>query len=280
MAKRMTGLRAHARAGGLGILLLVTGSLVTGLSVAAAAPRPTPAPVPPARPADLARPQPPAATPAAPQQDSKRQSEGAPPAAPATATEGACLRALGAVSGNRIRPPEPKLIATSDPACQIAEPVTVEALAVRNGDAPGQITFEPPVTIGCELARGLADWLDGSLQPLARGYFGRDLSRLRVGGGYECRRRNRQSAGPISEHATGRALDIFAFSIGEPKAGGFDVVVEKPAGLLQARFVQAIRHSACGAFSTALGPGSDAAHANHVHLDIQARRSASTRFCQ
>lgn len=258
----------------MGILLLVT-----GLSVVEAAPRPMPAPLPPMRPSDLARPQPPAA-PAAPVRDNKRQEDGAPSAAPASPAESACLRALGTVPGNRVRPPEPKLIVTSDPACQIVDPVMVEALAVRNSDGPGQITFEPPVTIGCELARGLADWLDGSLQPLSRGYFGRDLSRLRVGGGYECRRRNRQNAGPVSEHATGRALDIFAFSVGEPKAGGFDIVVEKPAGLLQSRFVQSVRHSACGAFSTSLGPGSDAAHANHLHLDIQARRSASTRFCQ
>lgn len=171
-------------------------------------------------------------------------------------------------------------MAATDPACGIVDAVTVEALSARKADGPGQISFHPPVTVSCEMARALADWFDGSLQPLARGSFGQDLTRLRVGGGYECRRRNRQNAGPVSEHATGRALDIFAFGVGEGAAGGFEVVVEKPGGLLQSRFVQAVRHSACGAFSTALGPGSDAAHANHLHLDIQQRRTASTRFCQ
>ncbi len=156
----------------------------------------------------------------------------------------------------------------------------MEALAARSAAGAGQIVFDPPVTVSCALAKQLADWLDGSLQPLARGHFGRDISRLKVGGGFECRRRNRSSAGPVSEHATGRALDIFAFVLGEEKSGGLTVTVEKPDGPDQLGFLQAVRHSACGAFTTALGPGSDAAHANHLHLDIQQRRSAATRFCQ
>jgi hypothetical protein len=252
--------------------------LVLAIAAADAAPRSAPQVTPPSRPRGLASPEPPAAT-ATPQARSREKGAASPDKAEA-ASAGACERALSSVPGNRIRAPEPKLLATSDPACQIVDPVTVEALAVRNADGPGQIAFDPPVAISCDMARALSEWLDGSLQPLARGTFGQDLTKLRVGGGYECRRRNRQSAGPVSEHATGRALDIFAFTGGEAKAGGFEVVVEKPAGLLQSRFIQAVRHSACGAFSTSLGPGSDAAHANHLHLDIQTRRSASTRFCQ
>jgi len=129
------------------------------------------------------------------------------------------------------------------------------------------------------MARTLADWLDRSLQPLARGHFERDLVALRVGGGQECRRRNRAATGPVSEHATGQALDIFAIKLG---TGGdaVEVVVEKPQGLAQNRFLDAVRQSACGAFMTTLGPGSDAAHANHLHVDIQERRSRASRFCQ
>ncbi|RDJ26846.1 hypothetical protein DWF00_01315 [Bosea caraganae] len=234
--------------------------------------------MPPVRPPEFARPQLPAAPPPAPERGHQIVVE--PSSETANPAGSACLRALASVPGNRVRPAEPKSVSSADPACQITDAVTVEALAVRKADGPGEVAFNPPVTIGCDMARTLADWLDGSLEPLVRGHFGKELSRLRVGGGYECRRRNRQSAGPVSEHATGRALDIFAFTVGEPKAGGFDVVVEKHDGLAQGRFVQAVRHSACGAFSTSLGPGSDAAHANHLHVDIQARRSASTRFCQ
>jgi hypothetical protein len=238
---------------------------------------PASARTPPARPPDLAKP-PPAAPAATPQ--AAKPAEPQPSSEPAPDGRNACLRALLAVPGNRVRQPDGKQRPPSDPACQVADPVTVEALAVRNAEGPGSIAFEPPVTVSCALATTLAQWLDDSLQPLARGHFGKDLTSLRVGGGHECRRRNRSTAGPLSEHATGRALDIFAFAAGGERAGGIKVVVEKPEGLVQTRFLQAVRHSACGAFATSLGPGSDAAHANHLHVDIQARRSASTRFCQ
>ncbi len=111
----------------------------------------------------------------------------------------------------------------------------------------------------------------------AKGHFGHYLGSLRVGGGYECRHRNRGTAGPLSEHATGRALDVFGFEIGEAPAR-LSVSV-KPAGDHQA-FLAAVRQSACGAFATTLGPGSDAAHADHLHVDIKLRGSPAGRFCQ
>lgn len=160
------------------------------------------------------------------------------------------------------------------------DPVVVEALAVRGASGPGQVRLIPPPTVSCELARMVSLWLDTSLQPLGRGALARELTGLRVGGGHECRRRNRQTQGQLSEHATGRALDIFAFEFGDEKQGGLAVSVERPSGLEQARFLDAVRQSACGAFMTVLGPGSDAAHANHLHVDVQQRRAASSRFCQ
>lgn len=190
----------------------------------------------------------------------------------------ACLRGLNASAGNLVRRAAPA--APASEGCQVDDPVMVEALAARLADGAGQVRLQPPPTISCELARTLSQWLDSSLQPLARGAFGRELTALQVGGGHECRRRNRQAQTPLSEHASGRALDIFAFHLGEERRGGIVVSVEKPGGLVQARFLEAVRHSACGAFMTALGPGSDAAHANHLHVDIQQRRAASSRFCQ
>jgi hypothetical protein len=199
------------------------------------------------------------------------------PAAAAAAEPPGCLRALTAVPGNVVRAVELKPEAAD---CAVTEPVEIEALAVRNDDGPGQIRLLPPPTVSCELARVFAAWVDTSLQPLARGSFERNLTALRVGGGHECRRRNRRSQGVMSEHATGRALDIFAFRFGDEKKGGLEISVEKPQGLAQSRFLDAVRQSACGAFMTVLGPGSDAAHANHLHVDIQQRRAASSRFCQ
>lgn len=193
--------------------------------------------------------------------------------------DSACMRMLAGVAGNRIRP-APSAAKPEAEGCRVDDPVVVEALAVRTADGPGQVKLQPPPTVSCELARAVSLWLDTSLQPLARGAFGRELTALRVGGGHECRRRNRQTQGQLSEHATGKALDIFAFQLGEEKQGGLAVSVEKPSGLEQTRFLDGVRQSACGAFMTVLGPGADAAHANHLHVDIQQRRAASSRFCQ
>jgi hypothetical protein len=241
-------------------------------------------PFPPPRPAEFAAPpaaKTPAATPA--QETAKPAPVQAPviaqPEGPPAPPEPSCLATLTAIAGNRVRPADATVNAGKDAACHVVEPVVVEALSIRNASGDHQVTFDPPVTLSCAMASTVATWLGTSVQPLVRGHFERDLAGLRVGGGHECRRRNRATAGPISEHATGKALDIFAFMLTGEKAGQ-KVVVEKPEGPAQGNFLKAIRQSACGAFNTSLGPGSDAAHANHLHVDTQERRSPSTRFCQ
>jgi hypothetical protein len=44
-------------------------------------------------------------------------------------------------------------------------------------------------------------------------------------------------------------------------------------------FQDAVRGAACMDFSTVLGPGSNASHADHLHLDIIARTSGY-RLCE
>lgn len=261
--------RSSIRQGSYAAVIVIAGLAGIG-SASGRETRPVTSPLPPPRPTSLPAPAP--AQPAAPSPlvaaEPDRMTEAS-----------ACLEAMTAPAGNQIRPAAPAVKPEPDD-CRVVDPVVVEALAVRTAAGPGQIRLVPPPTVSCELARAVSLWFDTSLQPLARGAFGRELTALRVGGGHECRRRNRQTQGPPSEHATGRALDIFAFELGEEKQGGMLVSVERPNGLEQSRFVAAVRQSACGAFMTVLGPGADAAHANHLHVDIQQRRAASSRFCQ
>ena len=47
----------------------------------------------------------------------------------------------------------------------------------------------------------------------------------------------------------------------------------------EARFLGALRKAACGPFKTVLGPGSNADHATHFHLDLAPRRHGGT-VCQ
>jgi len=259
-------------------------AMAAPLSKAGRADAPATTRLPPPRPAEFAVP-PPAKTPVeAPTPDAGKPATVQPPVnpqpeGPPVPQEPSCLAVLGVIAGNRVRAADAGVNAGKDAACHVVEPVVVEALSVRSANGERQIAFDPPVTLSCAMASTVATWLDTSVQPLARGHFERDLAGLRVGGGHECRRRNRATAGPISEHATGKALDIFAFTLTGEKAGQ-TVVVEKPDGAAQNAFLKAIRQSACGAFNTSLGPGSDSAHANHLHVDTQERRSPSSHFCQ
>jgi hypothetical protein len=253
--------------------------LLSPTLASAAQPRGSWMTLPPRRPADLPaspRAEPPVPKPV-PAEAQKPAATDAPGEASSSGSDAVCLAALIAVHGSdvRVAKVEPGL----DAACVVVEPVVVEALTFGAESDRRRIVLQPPVTLSCAMATSVAQWLETSVQPLAKGYFTRDLTALRVGGGHECRRRNRATSGPLSEHSTGRALDIFAFVLGDGKGDG-NVVVEKPDGVRQRSFLSAIRQSACGAFMTSLGPGSDAAHANHLHVDTQPRRAASSRFCQ
>jgi hypothetical protein len=160
-------------------------------------------------------------------------------------------------------------------ACAIPLPVRLRALAIGTDDVP--FTGEP--VLDCRLAERLADWIGNVVEPLARHHLGAGLAAVETGPGYVCRKRNNEAAGKLSEHAKGNALDIAAFALRD----GRRVAVrppDKPAPA-EAAFLTAVRTTACGYFLTVLGPGSDAAHAEHLHVDLGVHgRTANYRICE
>jgi hypothetical protein len=92
-------------------------------------------------------------------------------------------------------------------------------------------------------------------------------------GSYECRGRNRVSGATLSEHGRADALDVRGFKLANKET----LVLADPN--VPKSFRDAIRASACARFSTVLGPGSDAEHAEHVHLDLIQRRN-NYKMCQ
>jgi hypothetical protein len=69
-----------------------------------------------------------------------------------------------------------------------------------------------------------------------------------------------------SEHAKGDALDIASFVLAD---GRRVRVKQEELNIPLARvLVGALRTTACGYFTTVLGPGTDAAHAEHLHFDL------------
>jgi hypothetical protein len=111
--------------------------------------------------------------------------------------------------------------------------------------------------------------------PAARKAFGSRIATVAHASAYVCRPRHGTSK--LSEHARGNAIDIAAFLLEDGKRVEVAKAYEdkEKAG----PFIDLLRKAACGPFKTVLGPGADADHADHLHLDLQPRRNGST-FCQ
>ena len=154
-----------------------------------------------------------------------------------------------------------------NPDCGIANPVTVTEIA------PG-LALEPPPTLRCDTALAAARWAQDVAIPMAAKLGRGDLTVIDQGTATLCRPR---ADGEMSEHAWGNAIDVmgFRFSDGEP------IPVEPRAGdgTLDEAFQRAVRAGACLDFTTVLGPGSDADHADHLHLDIR-DRDGDFRICE
>jgi hypothetical protein len=152
-------------------------------------------------------------------------------------------------------------------ACGMAAPVEVAALDGGAVDISGQ------AVVNCTMAEAFASWIDGTVGPIAERMLKAPVTAIRVAAGYNCRSRNNIPGAQLSEHAKGNAIDIAAFEV-----DGRWLTVGKAEGA-DAEFLAAVREAACGPFKTVLGPGSDAYHSDHFHLDLAHRRNGST-YCR
>ena len=179
----------------------------------------------------------------------------------------AALRDLGATFTEEPRQTDP-----DDPDCGIARPLLLQGLGagIALPDAP---------LLRCETALALARWSQDFLRPAAEALpEAAPLAALRTGPGYVCRERvgTADPDAKPSEHAYGNAIDIMAFEF----AGREPLPVQPRKGDADGdeAFQRAARATACLLFTTVLGPGSNAAHDDHLHLDL-ARRSSGWRLC-
>ena len=150
-----------------------------------------------------------------------------------------------------------------------------QVLGRRKEDPPPPSRF----TLSQTSAGVRADWIGNVAAPLARHHLGSKLAAIETGPGYVCRNRNNEPAGKLSEYAKGNALDIFAFALSDGRRVALRPA-DRPAPTVAA-FLAAVRVTACGYFLTVLGPGSDAAHAEHLHLDLGLHgRSTNYGICE
>jgi hypothetical protein len=158
--------------------------------------------------------------------------------------------------------------------CSVPDPVSISALE------DGKVSIATRPVVNCAIAETLASWMDKTVQPLATSMLGGKVTALRVLDGYACRNRDGLADAKLSEHGHANAIDIGAFEV---EGRGWLTVGDTTAPDGEAAFLTAVRKSACGPFTTVLGPGSDSYHATHFHLDLAQRRTAGPShglFCQ
>lgn len=156
--------------------------------------------------------------------------------------------------------------------CGIARPIRVTEIM------PG-IALIGGASMRCDTARNLGFWIRDFVRPAAGRLPGApQLKGLQLGTTYDCRSRiGTDSGAKLSEHALGNAIDIAAFLFRD--AEPIPVQPRRESGDLIEAFQRTVRGAACLTFTTVLGPGSNAAHDNHLHLDIAAR-NGGWRLCQ
>ena len=217
-------------------------------------------PLPRPRPTDLHAPKSPA-------QDGKSDAHEKP------ARDESCLERLKA-AGFTFEPATPH--AASNPACIIDTPVKLIAVPVASR-LGGSVRLPEEPVLACRFAERLGHFLGDLAAPVIAGRLSFELKGVRTGPGYECRNRNRAATGHISAHALGIAVDVAAFEL----ANGKSLPIKPDGDTRGEAAVAAIRTAACGWFTTVLGPGSDAAHSDHMHLDILTHGSSDRyRICQ
>lgn len=176
--------------------------------------------------------------------------------------------APGAVERPLPRPPDAGPVCGADefvgrPVLPINGPGGCGADALVEMRSVSGVRLDPPAVMVCDTAYALRRWLEIGVQPAAVA-GGRRLVSLDVAAGYACRGRNGIPGAKLSEHGLGRAIDVSAFRLSD---GMVATVGSDETGV-----VAAAREAACGPFATVLGPGADAFHETHLHLDVAKRR--------
>jgi len=244
-------------------------------------PLPKPKPQRPAAPPAEAAPAPPVApkapdvaAPVAPAQP-REASTPAPPAVSSQAamtSDGyaACVDGLKA-AGHDFTP----LGDFAEAGCTLSGAVRVKAVAT----AFGVVALSGEPVMLCSFARQVIGWVRDVGAPLAAAYTGRKLTVIETGPGLVCRNRYNQAGQKVSEHARGNALDIASFHFDD----GARLAVRPGLGDAEPKpsLMRALRASGCGYFTTVLGPGSNAAHEEHLHFDYAMRDNAwNYRICE
>jgi hypothetical protein len=147
----------------------------------------------------------------------------------------------------------------TEQGCKLSGAIRLKAVTTAVGSV--SVSGEPAML--CDFAKEFSGWVREVAAPLALGYMGQRLARIETGEAFACRARYDKPGAVPSEHAKGNAVDIAAFVLGD----GRRILVKQQDDGMARDLVHALRMTACGYFTTVLGPGTDPAHEAHFHFD-------------
>ena len=151
--------------------------------------------------------------------------------------------------------------------CHVENPVNLRSVTVKQNT----ISLPEAPLLNCKFALQFSKWLSESGAPILSAQLDSPVERISTGPGFECRGRNGDGTAKVSEHGYGNAVDISTFRLRNGKT----------LHVGDSTLLPGVRASACGYFTTVLGPGANAAHASHFHFDMGAHgKSGNYRICQ
>lgn len=152
----------------------------------------------------------------------------------------------------------------SGKGCSIPYPIEVTELS-------GGIEIKPAAKLNCQITDAFAQWVKNELAPAARLRYLSGVSQIRQLSSYSCRTMNSKRGAPMSEHASGNAIDVGKITLDNGQA----ISVKKPGffSFREKSLLKTIRSDSCKYFTTVLGPGSDVHHKDHFHFDLRTRKT-------
>ena len=157
--------------------------------------------------------------------------------------------------------PMPGLVGPGE--CGAADVVRLAAVTLRDRV---RVPLNPPAVLRCPMAEALAHFMRDDVAPAAA------EARLAAGVGGQLRFLRLPRPQPRRRRARSRSMARATPSISAPSSSATAPSSNSPARSWRRIFAIACALSACGRFSTVLGPGSDGYHESHIHLDIAERR--------
>lgn len=151
--------------------------------------------------------------------------------------------------------------------CQVQNPVNLRSVKAQKN----LIKLPEAPLLNCRFALQFSKWLSESGAPILAAQMNSPVEKISTGPGFECRGRNGDNSAKTSEHGYGNAVDIATFRLRNGTA----------LNVADSTLLQGVRTSACGYFTTVLGPGSNAAHEKHFHFDLGLHgKSGNYRICE